>query len=218
MEEWMIVVLFLGLVAIAALISLYLDRRRTAAIQAFADSWGFDYREPAKLHLPSAVWHFNLFSKGRNRRLRDLIQGRQGEATISVGDYSYTTGRGKNRRTHCQTVVIIESERLHLPGFLLAPENVLHKIGGLFGHDDIDFDSHPNFSKRYLLKGFDEDSIRTCFHDGVLNFYQRRHQVSTEGHNSLLIYYKAHRLANPNDWNKLIGVAMEAYEQFIQQY
>ena len=37
--------------------------------------------------------------------------------------------------------------------FEMRPENLLNKIGAALGRQDIDFDSNPEFSRRYLLRG-----------------------------------------------------------------
>ncbi|MEO0394551.1 MAG: hypothetical protein AAF243_01035 [Cyanobacteria bacterium P01_A01_bin.137] len=217
MTGW-IIVLFIALFATAIVISVVLDRKRTEAIKQLANTMGFDYREHPQAYLPNTIWQFDLFSKGRNRRLKHLIQGTQEEASISIGDYRYTTGTQKNRTTHNQTVVFIESDRLNLPSFLLIPENIFHKVGNVFGYKDIDFDSHPEFSNQYLLKGTDEESIRSLFHEGVLNFYQRHPGTSTEGLDTLLIYYRKGQRFKPDKWQNLLNEAIEAYEQFSQHY
>ena len=217
MTGW-IFVLFIALFATAIVISIVLDRKRTEAIKQLAATMGFDYREHPQTYLPNTIWQFDLFNKGRNRRLKHLIQGTQEEAIVSVSDYQYTTGTQKNRTTHNQTVVFIESDRFNLPNFLLIPENIFHKVGNVFGYKDIDFDSHPEFSSQYLLKGTDEESIRSLFHDGILNIYQRHPGTSTEGLDTLLIYYRKGQRFKPDQWQNLLNEAIEAYEQFSQHY
>lgn len=217
MEGW-IIILFITLFAAIIVISITLDRKRTNEIKQLANTMGFDYREQAQAYLPQVIDQFDLFSKGRRRRFKHLIQGTQHNATVSIGEYRYTTGSGKNSHTHGQTVVFIESDQLNLPSFLLTPENVFHKIGNVFGYKDIDFDSHPEFSQKYLLRGSDEESIRDLFHQDVLNVYQRHRGVSTEGFGPVLIYYRKGRTLNPKDWQNLLNTAMEAYEQFSQPY
>ena len=217
MTGW-IFVLFIALFATAIVISIVLERKRTEAIKQLAATMGFDYREHPQTYLPDTIWQFDLFNKGRNRRLKHLIQGTQEEAIVSVSDYQYTTGTQKNRTTHNQTVVFIESDRLNLPNFLLIPENIFHKVGNVFGYKDIDFDSHPEFSSQYLLKGTDEERVRSLFHDGILNIYQRHPGTSTEGLDTLLIYYRKGQRFKPDQWQNLLNEAIEAYEQFSQHY
>ena len=233
MEGWLIVLVFLAVFAIAMGVGVYLEQRRATAIKALAAGWGFDYQQSLQPHirkwatsyldsisayLPGPVCQFNLFDKGRNRRLSNLIQGQQGDVEIYLADYSFVTGSSKHRRTHHQTIVILQSPHLELPSFLLTPENVFHKMGNLFGHNDIDFDSHPIFSRRYLLRGTDEGAIRDCFQDGVLTFYERQERVCSQGIGSFLLFYRPERPMNPAQWKQLMNTALEAHEQFVQRY
>ncbi|MEC9473853.1 MAG: hypothetical protein VX584_04130, partial [Actinomycetota bacterium] len=68
---------------------------------------------------------------------------------------------------------MLDAEDLQLPTFVIRPENLFHKIGSTFGYQDIDFDAHPTFSKRYLLRGPDEEAIRNTFTDEFLSSYER---------------------------------------------
>ena len=209
--------LILGAMLIIGGIVWGIDRWRTQIIQSVADEWGYEYYQNGRQRLPLAVSQSNLFSRGRNGRLRHLIQREQSEVTVSIGEYGYTTGSGKNKKRHRQTVVFIESPKLSLPQFLLLPENILHKIGKIFGFQDIDFSSHPTFSKRYLLQGQDESSIRSSFHEGVLDFFEgRKQRVCVEGAGSMLMYYYAGRLHNPRKWQQIIAIAFKTYEQFCR--
>ncbi|MEO1621329.1 MAG: hypothetical protein AAFU53_09905 [Cyanobacteria bacterium J06632_3] len=217
MEFWLVVVLVLILSLAAFGINTYLEQQRTSTIQSLASAWGFDYRDHPQAYIPDPVWQLKLFNKGRRRQLKNLIQGQRGNVAISIADYSFVTGSGKHRRTHAQTIAIIQSPHLTLPSFLLTPETMFHKIGGLFGYDDIDFDSRPTFSARYLLKGTDESSIRQCFQDGVLTFYERQEQVCSEGIGSILLYYKARHKLEPNNWKNLMTTVLDAHEQFVQR-
>ena len=212
-----IFVLFAVIFVAVAAASFILERRRTEAIKRLADSLGFDYSEHPEAYLPNTIWRFDLFNKGRGRKLKNLIQGSQGGVRVSIGEYKYTQGTQKNRHTHWQTVVFMESERLNLPDFLLIPENLFHKIGTLFGYQDINFDAYPEFSSLYMLKGSDEGGIRQRFHDGVLHFYQNHPRMSTEGAGPMLIYYRSNRRVPLSNWQSLLHEATEAYEQFSQQ-
>lgn len=110
---------------------------------------------------------FPLFTHGRSQRAYNVMRGSDGPIQIAVFDYRYTVGSGKHQSTVSQTVVHLRSPRLELPRFVLAPENFLHKVGGLFGYRDIDFDSGPDFSKQYLLRGSSEGRVSDVFTPSV---------------------------------------------------
>jgi hypothetical protein len=217
MEFWIIIALVLVAAAVALAVGSSLDRQRTDAIQRLASNLGFQYQPEPKLYLPSQLWQLELFSKGRNRRVNNLIQGRMGNTKVSLCDYRYTSRSGKSSRTYRQTVVVIEADDLQLPSFMLIPENVFHKIGDMFGYHDIDFATHPDFSSRYLLKGSDESWIRQVFHDDVLKFYQHQAHVSTEGIGSVLIYYRAHQRLAPDQWKAFMDEALTGYRHLATE-
>ena len=123
---------------------------------------------------------------------------------VFVFDYRYTTGGGNNSHTWRQTVILFESDQMQLPKFALRPENVFHKIGQVFGYQDIDFHSHPEFSKRYLLRGESEGDIREIFSSEVRSFYETDGKLSTEAAGKQLIHYRAGKRVDPEKLTDLI--------------
>ena len=218
-----------GAVGVAAAIGgrLYWQRRRLAQVKVAAETLGFTYKGPCKgqrrgqswERLPAAIEQFDLLSKGCDREWQHLIERQQGPVKVFVADYIYSTGTQKRRKRHCQTVALIQSERLNLPRFSLVPEKLFHKVGKGFSYQDINFDSYPEFSSKYLLRGIDEESVEACFHEGVLTFFQRQPLLSPEGMSAEgagphLLYYSDDFRLPPNKWYQLIDFALEAYEQF----
>ena len=177
----------------------FYEKKRTEALQIIANALNFSFVRKGDDSLIRAHDHFNLFSKGRSKKVSNIMNGCSGDMNITIMDYQYTTGSGKNSTTYSQTLIVIQSNLLQLPSFSLSPENIFHKIGGIFGYKDIDFDSHPKFSKQYLLRGEDEEAIRAVFRDELLEFYEKDKGLNTEANNDKFIYYKtAKRLAPKN--------------------
>ncbi|MEM6597467.1 MAG: hypothetical protein AAF810_14985 [Cyanobacteria bacterium P01_D01_bin.36] len=209
---WLVIVLIVGVIGLM----IYLDYRRTKAIKSVAETLGFTYCDLPAQYSSSVISHFDIGSKGRNRRLKNLIRGRFKNVKVAIGDYSYTTGYGKRRRTHSQTIAVIDADRTSFPKFVLVAENFLHKMGNALGFQDIDFHTHPEFSDRYWLAGPDENAIRDCFHSDVLNFFQDHNHTrfGVEGSGSKLIYYRKDQCFKPSEWRKLINSAYRVYQQF----
>ena len=88
---------------------------------------------------------------------------------------------------------------LQLPAFALRPENLFHKIGAAFSYQDIDFDSHPTFSKQYLLQGAEDEAVRNTFSDDLLAYYEQRKDLSTEGDGDKLLFYRISKRLSPMD-------------------
>lgn len=149
---------------------------------------------------------FHLFSNGRRRKIRNVLSGKAGELDVRVFDYTYHTGGNNKSRAHRQTVMHFEGDQLDLPRFALRPERLYHRIGQVFGYQDIDFDTNPKFSASYLLRGEDERSVRDLFSDEALTFYEGSEKLSTEAAGRHLIHYRARKRVKPN-----------ALEEFIKQ-
>ena len=99
------------------------------------------------------------------------------ELDVKIFEYEYTIYKtGTNGRRYpvqaSQTVFRFQSQRMNLPGFVLSPESILDKIEDVFGYyQDIDFQQHPAFSRRYLLTGDNEAAIRKLFTPAVLSHF-----------------------------------------------
>ena len=174
-----------------------MEKRRTEAWRQAADEMGFAFDpKPGKAFL-SRFPAFNLLSQGSSRTVKNLIQGKALGLELDIFDYAYTTGSGKNRHTWLQTVLAFEIDGSELPTFSLRPESIIHKIGQWFGYQDIDFESHPRFSRKYLLRGQREDAIRELFQDHVLEYYESSPGCCTEGSGNRLLYYRASQRIAP---------------------
>ncbi len=106
---------------------------------------------------------------------------------------------GESSDTSTQTVILFQPSLLRLPSFTLRPKNLFHKIGRVFGYQDINFDSHPAFSKQCLLRGTDEEAVRNIFTDELLAYYDECKDLSTEGDGDKLMFYRADDKVPPQD-------------------
>jgi hypothetical protein len=189
-------------------------RKRTEGLQAAAATMNFTFSPEDDSALRGRLAGFHLFSQGRSRRVRNVLRGRAGDMDVLVFDYRYTTGSGKNSHTWEQTVMLFESTGTHFPDFSLRPEHIFHKLGEVFGFQDIDFDSHPEFSKRYLLKGSDEQQVRNIFTSDVLSFYETQERVSSEAAGGQFIYYRAGKRVAPDKVTEFITAGVRAFSLF----
>src|SRR5688500_17322998 len=153
------VYLVLGVIAVMVvlgLVSSRLEAKRRETLRGIAAQLGLQFAESDETGLNSGFSGFNLFSQGRNQTIRNIAYGRLEDVEVMVFEYSYVTGSGKNRQTHYQTVGFFQSDGLSLPEFVARPENLFHKIGQVFGYQDIDLPLHPEFSSSYILLGTDD--------------------------------------------------------------
>ncbi|MBC8375163.1 MAG: hypothetical protein H8E26_03890 [FCB group bacterium] len=203
MDDPIIIALIVAgsIAVIAAIVMLvrYYEKKRTEALRTAAAEMRLEFsRLPDPQLLPS-LRAFPLFSQGHSKKAFNVMSGMADEIEITMFDYSYTTGGGKNQHTHNQTVVLLKSSLLDIPPFSLKPQNVFHSIGKAFGYQDINFDSHPIFSEKYLLRSTDELVIREFFTAAILEYFEQRHGLSTEAGGDRLIFFRASKKVKPED-------------------
>jgi hypothetical protein len=127
-----------------------------------------------------------------------MIHGETEEVEVGIFEYRYTTGGGDSSHDWRQTVISFRSPDLNLPQFTLRPEGLFDKIGSVLGRRDVDFESHPVFSKKYVLRGRDEERIRRAFRAELLTLLESQSGVSVEGEGQRLIFYRTGKVVPPD--------------------
>jgi hypothetical protein len=177
--------------------SVHHERKRTEALQQNAPVRGFFFTPKSDLGiLPSDTADLHLFKHGHSQRVSNILQKPGDPLSEMIFDYIYVTGSGRNRSTHKQTVFLFQTSRHQFPEFELRPEHLFHKIGQAFGYQDIDFEAHPEFSKRYILRGKNEAMIRKTLTPDLIAAFENEKGISAEcaGH-FLIVYYGGKRIA-----------------------
>ena len=148
----------LALVAGAIYASHWSRRKRAEALEQAAQALNWSYQaQPGGIAavLPG-VGSLELFERGhaRTRSVENLLCERKPDRPARLFDYQYVTGSGDSSRTWRQTVAAFDLDGIaRLPAFTLVPETFWDWVADRFGYHDIDFDSHPEFSRRYKLRG-----------------------------------------------------------------
>ncbi len=111
-------------------------------------------------------------------------------------------------------MLVFDSDKLQLPRFLLRPENLFDKIESAFGYKDINFDTAPVFSKKYLLRGENEAAVRNTFNGGILQYYEQHPGLSTEADGKKLIFYRTSKIVPPDKIQAFLQEGYDAFELF----
>lgn len=214
MPVLLIIVLVFGLLTLIIVLAIRGEKKRTEAFEKVAADLGLPFHPKGDAALLERLQGFHLFSQGRSKKMQNLLYGQIEGGEVALFGHRYTTGSGKNSQVHNQNVAYFRSPSLDLPRFALRPEHIFHKIGGVLGYQDIDFDSHERFSKAYLLRGDDEAAIRETFTDSVLSFYECQKGISTEAGGDQLIFYRAGKRIKPEEVVSFLEEASSAFKLF----
>ncbi|MBT4864050.1 MAG: hypothetical protein HON53_02875 [Planctomycetaceae bacterium] len=192
------------------------EKKRTENLRAIAAELSFGFAEGDE-RLLAHLGEFPLFSKGSDRKMNNVLQGTSSDTEVSLFDYRYTTSNGKNSQIHRQTAVCFRSKRLDLPNFTLQPESWFHKIGTMLGYQDIDFADYPEFSRKYLLRGDDEESVRDLFTAATIEQLDGQTGICLEGRGNWLIVYRAGKRAKPMEVQDFLATGFDVYAAFAHE-
>lgn len=199
---WAFWVVF-GVVALVLVLAMVkIERRRldahVGACHAAAAKIGASYSHEAPEGLLPKVEGFDLTYADANRlpqSLRDVFTVRDAARTLHIflhehrGTLPAGTGAA-GAMTQRETVACVVSPRLRLPRFRLSPRRLAEKIASLVGFRDVDFDSHPHFSRLYFLNTEDEGAVRRLFQPSALNFFENHPGLHVEGRGDTLLVYR----------------------------
>ncbi len=200
---WLLPVAVAGAAVLALVIILAArmsERKRTQGLETAAMQVGLSYQLEDQALPADEMKRFQLFTAGHGQRTRHVMRGSSGGMEIVVFDYRYVTGSGKNSSSHNQTVAAFHLAGAAFPNFTLGPETFVHRIAEHFGFQDFDFEAHPEFSRRYVLRGTDEKAVRQLFGPALVDFFEAQGgeaRWSVEGSGDWLLIFHAERLVKP---------------------
>lgn len=150
---------FAALVVVLIIFSFTQARKRREALGALAQRIGFTYDPSADYGHDEVYRHFSVFNSGSSRTAYNTLRGTveiDGRPyPVKMGDYRYTvtSGTGRNRRstTYNLSYLIAHTPFDRLPELFIRRENMIDRIAGAIGFDDIDFESEA-FSRMFLVK------------------------------------------------------------------
>lgn len=220
MEALLPILIFVGVAtAIVGAIaySYYAAKKRRESMLENAEAMGLTFFPNGDADLLDRLSMFKLFNQGHGRKMRNLIQGDSGEVNIAIFDYQYTTGGGKNSQTHVQSVVALQSSQLICPDFTMRPEGMFDRIGSALGFQDIDFESHPEFSASFVLQGSDEEAIQQYFNQSVLDFFADKPGISVEAQTGSMFFYRTRKRISPDQIKDNLAQAYEVFGMMVDR-
>jgi hypothetical protein len=210
---WVLAIAIVVVIAVA-IYSRAQARKRTIALASLAPTIGLIFEGESAL---DNKFKTALFNRGYDRQFKNIMSGRFDGLDVGVFDYLFVTGSGKSRHTWNQTVVAF-SQDVWLPLFAICSEGFFDRIGDAFTHEDIDFDSHPKFSHRYLLRGSDEEKIRELFTPALLEFLENipaQEKWHIEGDGKNLIFYLSDVAIAPEHLQSFLEITSSKAKTFL---
>ena len=203
--------------AVAFLITHHIEKKRTAALSVVASDLGLEFSATTDDKLLERMQIFSLFNRGHSRKMKNVMKAETETANLTIFDYLYTTGGGNSSRTHTQTVVAMESEALNIPDIKLRPEGFFDRVGSALGLQDIDFESHAEFSKAFVLQGQDEGAVRAFFDTELLDFFTEKQGSYVESVPGVFIFFRGGGRRKPQQIREIMDEGFAVYTALTQR-
>lgn len=168
------------------------EQKRLAALRAWAAKRNWTIDPCGHTHWHEDYTGLKLFDKGHSRRGKNIISGDYHGCSVTLLDYQYTTGSGKNRSTHNRGVVLLKTDFPTIP-LLIRREHAFDKVGEFLGMDDIDFES-AEFSNTFYVKSPDKKWAYDVIHARVMEFLLKAPKRYTieYGYGEIAVYKSGH--------------------------
>ena len=183
-------------------------RRDKLRVWALRRGWKLVPGKRKDLH--HAYSGIKLFDRGHSRSGDRILKGKLGDHPVTMLDYTFVTGSGKNRTTHHHGVVVLQTDFPTIP-LLIRRENPFDKIGQFVGLDDIDFES-AEFSRKFYVKSADRKWAYDVIHPRMMEFLLQAPSFTIEfGFTEIAVYKDG--WCDPEAYEQALDLARGLYER-----
>ncbi len=162
--------------------------------------------------------HFEIFRRGHSRvarnRLTGMVQIGDRSYELDAGDFRYkrTSRTGKDRRTSTYRFsYMILQLPFDTPELLIRPEGFFDKLAGVFGFDDIDFESEE-FSRRFHVKSSDKRFAYDVIHPAMMELLLRKKPPMLDIENNRICLSDGNRIWSPDEFRSSLHFLNEFFE------
>ena len=95
-------------------------------------------------------------------------------------------------------------------------DKMFDRIKAFTGYKDIDFELFPEFSKKFLLEGIDEEAIRAFFTPDLIQFLEKHEIYHIESNGEALLLFKYRRLAKTEEMAQMVHFSQKLINKINQ--
>ena len=175
---------------------------------AISNGWSFDRDVDWNT---SYLKNFHFFDSRPIEMKSNSLQGKDTEnnAQWEIADIVFDEGAMLALEVYQTTVQIVKLPRT-IPTFKIDKEGLFDKLFDRVrvfsrSNQDIDFEKHPNFSRKFYLSGEDETAIRSFFTDNLIGFLDKNEIYHIESNGEALMIFKYIHIARTEEVQNILA-------------
>jgi len=215
--QWIVLGGVAALIAGGVLLARAAERRRREALEGFCLMRGFQLEPERKGAEAALAVLFEPFRSGHSRKWGYTLTGVVSGRPITAFEYRWVTGGGKSSHRHDVHGILWESPNGRMPAFTLGPENLLTRLAGVFGGQDIDFADSPEFSSAYRLRGDDEAAIRAFLTPDLRQYLTLTPGQQIAAGGARFLWWRRGRLPKPDQIEQFLMEGDAVARRFLKE-
>jgi hypothetical protein len=205
--EPLFIVGFVALFIVIGVLGYISTMKRRQAMMALASRLGLRFYYQKDRDIPRRYRFLDKLRAGRDRYAFNILTGGFQGNNVTVFDYHYKTGSGKDTHHHYLSFFLLNLPA-SFPELVIVKEGFFSKIGQALGYDDIDFESHE-FSRKFCVRSKDKKFAYDVCNARMIEYLLSNTDLSIEIEDNILAISFNRRLSpeyiEPN-LNRLIEI------------
>lgn len=179
--------------------------KRQKSLQVIAEELCWQY-QPFQQEEIIDLQKFGYFKTRQIKKVSNVLS----KENCKLFDVEFHEGELFAKQIIKATMFYISLDKI-IPEFTLDKEGIFEYIYHFAGFEDIDFDNHPDFSKRFFLLGKNKEAIKKFFTDELILFIESNDYYHIEANKNGLLIIGKERLAGIKEIKalKLFGVGLK---------
>jgi len=204
--------LFAAFVIILIILAVYAwrqEQKRREALRIWCRKHGWKLAGHSVTGWDHDYQGIRLFDRGHSKSGDNIITGHFHGRPVTLLDYQYSTGSGKNRTTHHRGVTILGCEFPTVP-LQIRREHAFDKVGAFLGGGDIEFES-AEFNRTFFVKSADRKWAYDVIHTRFMEYLLSAPHFSVEfGFGEIAIFRNGK--CSPEQYEQQVEMAWQLYQ------
>jgi len=178
--------------------------KRQNNLEQVANDFGLRF-DPLKHRTSTFLENFIYFKTKKIEHVFNQLSAK--ESPCHLFDVTFSEGEFIAKEVIRSTMLHIKTSS-NVAVFTLDREGLLERLYALTGYKDIDIKNHADFSKRFYLRGENENAIRSLFNDELVLFFESNAYYHIESSKDGLLVFSKERMASIKEIKALLDFGL----------